>query len=314
MLEQGGVGFLGATKVAYGYHGWTDPYGGAAAASLDYFFTTKTTSTEYTQGGAHQWSLAEMYTHDLWYYPKYETFEWGALWGNPDLTMGEVEISEPPSTPEKPSGPNNGAPFTEVTFTTTSTDPEGGQIYYMWNWGDGNETDWIGPFASGQTADASHSWEIIGDYEISVMAKDEMGAKSEWSEILVFPVIENTPPSNPILDGPPTAKKGSPYTLKITSTDPHGHDVYYDIFWGYAGTGWEGPYPSGETIEFTHTYETTGTYTIRVKAKDIFDAKSDVSTLPITVSKEKTFNNPILLQLLERILGHFPLLQRILII
>jgi hypothetical protein len=314
MLEQGGVGFLGATKVAYGYHGWTDPYSGAAAASLDYFFTTKTTSTEYTQGGAHQWSLAEMYTHDLWYYPKYETFEWGALWGNPDLTMGEVEISEPPSTPEKPSGPNNGAPLTEYTFTTTSTDPEGGQIYYMWNWGDGNETDWIGPFDSGHTADASHSWEIIGDYEMSVMAKDENGAKSEWSEILVFPVIENTPPSNPILDGPPTAKKGSPYTLKITSTDPHGHDVYYDIFWGYAGTGWEGPYPSGETIEFVHTYETTGTFTIRVKAKDIFDAKSDVSTLPITVSKEKTVNNPILLQLLERILGHFPLLQRILII
>jgi hypothetical protein len=312
MLEQGAVGFLGATKVAYGYHGWTDPYSGAASASLDYFFTTKTTSAEYTQGGAHQWGLFEMYTHDLWYYPKYETFEWGALWGNPDLSMGEVETSDPPATPEKPNGPDNGAPLTEFTFTTTTTDPEGDQLYYLWSWGDGNESDWVGPFDSGQTADASHSWDIIGNYEISVMAKDENGAKSEWSEIFVFPVVENTPPSIPILDGPVTAKKGVPYTLKVTSTDPHGQDVYYDIFWGNGGTGWEGPYPSGETIEFVHTYDTTRTYTIRVKAKDEFNAKSDEATKQITVNRGKAISNPILFQLLDRILGHFPLIQQIL--
>jgi hypothetical protein len=86
MLEQGGVGFLGATKVAYGYHGWDDPYDGASS-SMDYFFTTRVTSGNYTQGAAHQWALSEMYTYGLWYYPKYETFEWGALWGNPNLGM-----------------------------------------------------------------------------------------------------------------------------------------------------------------------------------------------------------------------------------
>jgi len=86
MLKQGSVGFLGATKVAFGVHGWNNPYSGSSQ-SLDYFFTTCVTSGEYTQGQSHQISLLEMYTNGLWYYPYYEMFEWGALWGNPDLAM-----------------------------------------------------------------------------------------------------------------------------------------------------------------------------------------------------------------------------------
>ncbi len=86
MLKQGGIGFLGATKVAYGMPAWSDPYDGSSQ-SLDYFFTTCVTSGDYTQGQAQQWALREMYTNGLWYYPKYEMFEWGALWGNPDLEM-----------------------------------------------------------------------------------------------------------------------------------------------------------------------------------------------------------------------------------
>ena len=86
MLKQGGVGFLGATKVAFGCPGWNGPYDGSSQ-SLDYFFTTCVTSGDYSIGQAHQWALLEMYTNGLWSYPKYEMFEWGALWGNPDLAM-----------------------------------------------------------------------------------------------------------------------------------------------------------------------------------------------------------------------------------
>ena len=86
MMNQGAVGFLGATKVAFGCGAWNDPYDGSSQ-SLDYFFTTCVTSGDYTQGQAHQWALREMYTHGLWYADKYEIFEWGALWGNPDLKL-----------------------------------------------------------------------------------------------------------------------------------------------------------------------------------------------------------------------------------
>ena len=96
MLKQGGVGFLGSTKVALGRPGWDHPNDGSSQ-SLDYYFTTSVTSGDYTQGEAHQRALREMYIQGLWSYLKYETFEWGALWGNPDLGMtpvGDVPIIE----------------------------------------------------------------------------------------------------------------------------------------------------------------------------------------------------------------------------
>jgi hypothetical protein len=89
MLQKGAVGFLGATKVALGTHGWSDPMNGSSQ-SLDYYFTTCVTSGDYTQGEAHQWALRRMYSYGLWSYVKYEMFEWGSLWGNPDLSMASV--------------------------------------------------------------------------------------------------------------------------------------------------------------------------------------------------------------------------------
>ena len=89
MLKKGAVGFLGATKVAYGMPGWSNPNHGSSQ-SLDYYFTTGCTSGEYSQGESHQLSLRTMYTHGLWYDTKYEMFEWGALWGNPNLGMAPV--------------------------------------------------------------------------------------------------------------------------------------------------------------------------------------------------------------------------------
>jgi len=88
MMEQGGVGFLGATKVAYGSSGWTSPANGSSQ-SLDYYFTTGITSGDKTQGQSHQSALRTMYTDGLFYNDYYEIFEWGALWGNPDLDMND---------------------------------------------------------------------------------------------------------------------------------------------------------------------------------------------------------------------------------
>ena len=102
MLQQGAVGYLGSTKVALGCPGWSGPYDGSTQ-SLDYFFTTSVTQGDRTQGQAQQWALQQMYTYGLFSYNKYETFEWGALWGNPDLGMGDppmLAISLPEGLPE----------------------------------------------------------------------------------------------------------------------------------------------------------------------------------------------------------------------
>jgi hypothetical protein len=312
MLKQGAVGFLGATKVAYGMPAWTEPYSGSSQ-SLDYFFTTGCTEGILTQGESHQLALQEMYEYSLWYYQKYEHCQWGALWGNPDLTMGEVVTSEPPAVPEKPSGPDSGVPLTEFTFSTTTTDPEQDNIYYLFEWGDGNDSGWVGPYESGQTGEASHIWENIGNYDIKARAKDENGAKSDWSEVKLFMVGDNTPPAKPVLEGENTAKPGESYILKVTSTDPHGHDVYIDIYWGNGGGSWDGPYKSGETIQFEHIWNTQGTYVIKVKAMDEFDAISEEAYLSVEVRKNKAITNQILIQFLKEIIANFPLIAKLLL-
>jgi hypothetical protein len=74
-----------------------------SSQSLDYFFTTYVTSGDYTQGQAHQLALTDMYTYGLWNSVRYETFEWGALWGNPNLGMSPIpplSISFPDGLPE----------------------------------------------------------------------------------------------------------------------------------------------------------------------------------------------------------------------
>jgi len=114
MLQQGGVGFLGSTKVAYGMPAWNDPTDGSSQ-SLDYHFTSMTTSGDYTQGQAHQAALRIMYTDGLWYYDYYEAFEWGALWGNPNLSMGTAPpliFDFPAGLPEKTQPPGRSVGLT----------------------------------------------------------------------------------------------------------------------------------------------------------------------------------------------------------
>lgn len=100
MIREGAVGFVGSTKVAMGCPAWSGPNDGSSQ-SLDYLFTTSVTSGDYTQGQALQYALRQMYTGGLWNYTKYEAFEWGALWGNPNLGMTAfLKIALPSGTPE----------------------------------------------------------------------------------------------------------------------------------------------------------------------------------------------------------------------
>jgi hypothetical protein len=85
MLENGAVGFVGATKVAFGSQNWSHP-GSGSSQSLDYYFSDALTSKEHTQGSAHQYGLMQNYQQNGWYYPKYEIAEWN-LWGIPTLGL-----------------------------------------------------------------------------------------------------------------------------------------------------------------------------------------------------------------------------------
>lgn len=84
--------------------------------------------------------------------------------------------NERPNKPEKPSGSAEGEPEKDYTFTTTCEDPDGDELIYLWDWGDGTDPEWT------ETNQASHNWSEYGDFYIRVMAKDENGGESDWSE------------------------------------------------------------------------------------------------------------------------------------
>ncbi len=62
---------------------------------------------------------------------------------------------------------------------------------YLFDWGDEKFSGWVGPYNSGQTAEASHKWNGKGDYEIRVKAKDDHGVQSDWSDPLPISMPKN---------------------------------------------------------------------------------------------------------------------------
>ena len=92
--------------------------------------------------------------------------------------------SQPPLKPSIPEGPTSGVVDTEYTFTASTTDPDGDDLSYLFEWGDDEYSGWIGPVKSGQSVEASHKWNEEGEYKIRVIAKDWHGVQGEWSDPL----------------------------------------------------------------------------------------------------------------------------------
>jgi len=91
---------------------------------------------------------------------------------------------EAPNKPSKPNGPASGKPGTMYNYSSSTTDDEGDQIYYLFDWGDGTDSGWKGPFLSGTVCEASKKWNSRGTYQIKVKAKDIEGHESRWSDTL----------------------------------------------------------------------------------------------------------------------------------
>lgn len=89
-----------------------------------------------------------------------------------------------PDKPAKPSGSEKGKTGEEYAYTTSTTDADGDQLYYMFDWGDGNYSEWLGPYNSGDICEAKHTWSQDGSYSIKVMSKDAHDGDSDWSDPL----------------------------------------------------------------------------------------------------------------------------------
>ena len=179
----------------------------------------------------------------------------------------EYDYVNTPPTPSKPSGPTSGYADTTYTYYTSTTDPNGDSLRYQFDWGDGTSTT-TGWYASGATASASHYWTSTGTKYVKVRAQDSTGAWSGWSPSLTVTIVNRAPntPSTP--SGPTSGYTGISYSYSTSTTDPDGDNVRYQFDWGDGSTTTTGWYPSGSTASASHSWGSTGTYYVKVKAQD----------------------------------------------
>ena len=108
-----------------------------------------------------------------------------------------VVVNGPPQTPIKPFGRNSGRVGRKYTYSTHTSDPNGDQIKYGWNWTsrvDGKELtvdEWTNLCESGKIIETSHIWLKKGSYEVRVLAMDEHGSMSSWSDPLPITMFKN---------------------------------------------------------------------------------------------------------------------------
>lgn len=104
-------------------------------------------------------------------------------------------VNKAPNKPSRPQGPSSGKAGHTYSYSSSTTDANLDRLYYLFDWGDGSTSDWLGPYFSGQIVNASHTWDSRGKYSIRVKAKDIYGKESEWSDPLVVSMPKSMPKS-----------------------------------------------------------------------------------------------------------------------
>jgi len=192
------LAFACVYNTCYGWGSFSDTNSSSALQQKlfwDYFFDVANNSgstMNWQLGKAHAWSKDAMAPTINWTYSGAPGSWRGIIQGC--LLFGDPAqrirtMTRPPEIPEQPEGPTEGIVDVEYLFSTRTTDPDGNQVYYLWDWGDGTSSE-LGPFDSGEVAEASHSWAEADEYEIRVKAIDIHNVESGWSEPLSIYIVD----------------------------------------------------------------------------------------------------------------------------
>ena len=117
------------------------------------------------------------------YYWKIVVWADGRLFIDGPIWEFTTAPDQAPLKPQILKGPHVAGPHVAVNFSAVAADPETDQVYYQWDWGDGNISEWYGPYAFGTRADVTYQWANNGGYTIRVKAKDTLGKESGWSAV-----------------------------------------------------------------------------------------------------------------------------------
>ena len=186
-----------------------------------------------------------------------------------DLRFAEwsATANRPPYTPFLMCYDPVGSVNYSYWFYAGADDPEHDKVYLWFDWDDGNQGPWLGPYKPQQVCDVEHAWAEPGVYGVKVKAKDTFGAESYWTNPFNITIL--SPPLTPSApSGPDTGYCWVQYTYQTIADNPSGLPLYFQVNWGdgyQEDLGW---HPPGVPINMSHVWKSPGDYAVRVRVWD----------------------------------------------
>ena len=293
----------GLIGIAYEYTASsTDPDGDSLRYIFDWddgTFSSTDLKNSGTAGSlSHAWNQAGTYQVKV----KAEDEYWsGSGWSSAhSVTISDQPANDPPAKPSTPTGPSSGDTGMSYSYSTSTTDPNGDQVKYGWDWdGNGVVDEWSSLVNSGTGDTRGHSWPSAGTYNVKVKAEDDQGLNSTWSDPLAVTISEpqlpqNHPPADPSApSGPTSVLVDDVHTYSAVTTDPDGDSLIFEFRWDDGTADSEtGPVASGTDGTADHAWSSAGSYNVSVRARDGSSAYSNWSDpLTVVVSAEPVEDN-----------------------
>jgi PKD repeat protein len=252
------------------------PYSGEAGTTLIQFDGSRSSDAD-NDSLTFEWEFGDgntatgtMPTHTYAQAGNYEVrlvVDDGQAKSDPSITSAEITAPPVNLAPiADPGGPYAGEPGQTITFDgSASADPNGDQLTYRWDFGDGSTGSGVSPM---------HTYAAAGNYTVTLTVSDgnlSSNTVATMAEIAV-PLANRAPTADP--GGPYSASTGEAISFDgSASRDPDGDALSYSWNFGDGSTG------TGATP--THSYASSGAYEVTLIVSD-----GDLDSTPATTRVE----------------------------
>jgi PKD repeat protein len=175
-----------------------------------------------------------------------------------------VRVNHPPVAKVNP--PRKAAPGESVSFDgTTSRDPDGGTLRYLWGFGDGSE---------GTGAQTTHEYSEAGRYTVTLRVEDDSDSPCNWhdAQTQVF------------VNAPPVAEAGKDLVASVGESIAFDGSRSYDRDGEIAAFTWnlgDGATRTGATTEYA--FPKPGKYQVTLEVRDDARVANSTASDHITV-------------------------------